>query len=208
MKKLLTLILFFMIVTVRKTCKHYKNQYPFYKKIEMEHNLTSSVFRNFNKFNDLILDCNQTYNITRYVEMFPKNSLIIDEQFQFKKIFNQNQIDQIVHIDIVNINGIDINSNSFILTTKRFKQKVSILLTLSTLNVYSNSTQIDLDKCDLATYNSKNNFFKYSYYILMANVNYPSKWCPYFFAYFDTFSFYFSSITNSFLIKNRLTFNP
>ena len=54
MKKLVTLILFFMIVTVRKTCKHYKNQYPFYKKIEMEHNLTSSVFRNFYKFNDVL----------------------------------------------------------------------------------------------------------------------------------------------------------
>ena len=120
MKRLGAFILFFvlkmMTLTNGDNCIDYKNEYPFLKLIEIKQfqtpyssYITNTVFRNFHDFNDLILDCNQTYNITRYVEMFPKRALIVDENFQFKKIFNQSQIDQIVHIDIINFNGIDIN---------------------------------------------------------------------------------------------------
>ena len=46
---------------------------------------TCSSISNFAHFNELILDCNQKYNITKCVAIWPKNPLIIDETFLLNK---------------------------------------------------------------------------------------------------------------------------
>ena len=198
------------LALTEKNCTDYKNQYdqnPYYtNRLNQKNNETFSLFSNFNEFNDLILECNQTYNITQYVIMNPKKSLIVDETFQLKKILNQTQINSIEYLDIGNVKGIDLNSKSFILDSNRFKQRIFLRILSSKFNVYFNSIKISSDKCDLATYNTSANFLKYYYSIAFKNVIYPSKWCPYFFRNFDLVKLGHYGITNSFLIKNRLIF--
>jgi hypothetical protein len=117
-------------ISLQYDCNEHTNEmkmYAYYEdRFDKNSNVTFSFFTNFNQFKDLILDCNETYNITNYVAVLPTRSLIINEDFEFKKIFNQNQIDSIVYLNIANINGIDLNSKSFILSSNRFKIKVNV----------------------------------------------------------------------------------
>lgn len=88
---------------------------------------TCSSISNFAHFNELILDCNQKYNITKCVAIWPKNPLIIDETFLLNKIFTQNQIDSISTLNIGNLKGVDINSKPFNLPSRRFKQRITFV---------------------------------------------------------------------------------
>jgi hypothetical protein len=169
-------------------------------------NLTWSFLKNFKKFTDLILDCNQTYNITKHVILWPKDSLVIDESVQLNKVFDESKIKSIAYLNIINFKGIDINSQSFLLDSSRFKLKLKINIYFSKLDIYSNSSLIEASKCDLATYNVSNNFFKHVYSISIQNVKYPKEWCPHFFHNFVLGHLFFFEIANSFLIKNRLNF--
>ena len=169
-------------------------------------NATWSIFTNFNAFDELILDCNQTYNITQYVSIWPKKQITIDRQFQFNKIFNQNQINSIAYLDLNHLKGIDLNSESFILKTNPFRQRTFLNIFFSRLNVYSSSKLIESENCNLATYNLSSNFAKHVFGMTIYSVYYPSKWCPYFFRDFDLVYLFFSDIINSFLIRNRLNF--
>ena len=216
MKKLISfLTLIFLksiLIKVKKTCNEYNKVYyeKHFDQSLLSRNVTISFFANFKELNDLILDCSQTYDISEYVSMLPKKSLLIDEKFQLKKIINQRKIDSISYFSIGNLNGIDLNSKSFILDSNRLKKKVDVNIYMSKLNIYQNSKLLDSSSCDLVTYNNNNNastnFLKYFFFIQFQNVNYPEKWCPYFFRNFDLVNLAFSSITNSFLIKNRLNF--
>ena len=51
---------------------------------------------------------------------------------------------------------------------KQFKEKRQLLL-------------IDSEKCDMTTYNTSNNFFQHDFSIQFETLEYPVKWCPYFF---------------------------
>ena len=164
---------------------------------------TCSSISNFAHFNDLILDCNQKYNITKCVAIWPKNPLIIDEKFLFNKIFTQNQIDSMSILNIGNIKGIDISSKPFNLPSRRFKQRINLCIFFSKLNVYSNSILIESNKCDLETFNMSNNFAQYIFSIGFQMVEYPKIWCPFFFLNFDLSRLHFFEITNNFLISNR-----
>ena len=166
-----------------------------------------SLLVDFKNFNELILDCNQTYNITPYVAMWPKYPLVIDENFRLDKVFNQTQINSIAILELDNLMGVDLNSRSFIFAPGKLIQKIIILkVSMSKFNIYSNSVLIENEKCDMVTYNTSLNFFKYFFKILLRNVEYPKVWCPYFFKDFHLAHLFLLDITNSFLIKNRLNF--
>jgi hypothetical protein len=169
-------------------------------------NETFSFLVNFQEFNDLLLHCNQTYNITKYVSMWPKKPLIIDENVVLKKLFNQSQIDTLEFLEIGNIKGIDLNSKSFILTGNRFKQIAFLNVFHSNLDTYSNLNLINSDDCNLEKYNKTIDFFKMFTEIRVHHSRYPQKWCPYFFRDFDITDLVLKDIKNSFLSKNRLNF--
>jgi hypothetical protein len=187
-------------------CSVTSDKYLYYRKLES--NLTMSFLVNFNDFNDLILDCNQTYNITEYLAIWPKKALIVDENFQFSKIFNKNKMNSVKTLHLSNLNGIDINSKPFIpIENRRTSNQAKILkIFYSTLNIHSNLLPIDEEKCDSANYNTTTNFAQYFFSISFKNVNYPRRWCPLFFKDFDLAQLVLDDITNSFLIKNRLNF--
>ena len=73
-------------------CEYGVYTYFYFYQSENQKNLTWSTLANFNTFQDLILDCNQTYNITEYLVMWPKRPLLLDESFKFERIFPQNNI--------------------------------------------------------------------------------------------------------------------
>ena len=119
MVKTVFFILFVHFEVILKTkgenCNEHKSVYSYYeKRADQGHfssNVTLSFFLNFQEFNDLILDCHQTYNITNHVVMNPKQPLIVDENFNLKKIINQTQINSIEYLKIGNLKGFDLNSN-------------------------------------------------------------------------------------------------
>ena len=74
----------------------------YFSYISHEENLTWSFFKNFKKFNDLILDCNQTYNITKHVILWPKDSLVIDESVRLNQIFDESKVKSIAYLNIIN----------------------------------------------------------------------------------------------------------
>jgi len=195
------------VLTEEETCNQHKNENSYFeRRQDQASNLTISFFVNFKDFNDLILDCNQTYNITQSVFMRPQNSLIINENFHLKKIFNQSQIESIEYLSIGNLKGFDLNSKPFILDSNRLEQSINFYMFMSKMNIYFNSIQIDYKKCDSLTYNTSISFLQSFYSIRLENVFYPIKWCPHFFRDFNLFYLTFSGVTNNFLIKNRLNF--
>jgi len=154
------------LIAIEEYCNSQENGDAYHEKhMDPATNKTFSLFSNFNEFNDLPLECNQTYDISDYLVMIPKRPIIIDETFQFKKIFNQSQIDSINSLYIANLKGVDLNSKSFILDSNRFKQRVNLNIFASRMDVYVNSSLIDSEICDLTTYNQIFNFFKYINYM-------------------------------------------
>jgi hypothetical protein len=189
-------------------CEYGFYPYFFFYQSENQENLTWSTLANFNTFQDLILDCNLTYNITEYLVMWPKHRLLLDESFKFERIFLQNKIDSLSVIDLGNLKGIDLNSKPFILKSKRYRQRTILDIHMSMLNIYSNSTLLDSNRCNRDVFSRQlTNFAQYVFAIKIQNSFYPSMWCPYFFNNFDLTDFVLLDIKNSFLIKNRLKFN-
>jgi hypothetical protein len=208
-----TLIFLALLITIKKLigellseCENESKKYLSNNKRSDEENLTFSFMVNFKEFNDLILKCNQTYNITKYVSMWPKKPLILDKNIVLKKIFNQSRIDSIEIFEIGNIKGIDLNSRPFILARNRFKQVTFLHIFHSNLDTYSNSVLINSDECSLEKYNRTIHFIKFMYGIRFHQSRYPQKWCPYFFKDFDAVNLVLKEIKNSFLSKNRLNF--
>jgi hypothetical protein len=204
------IIISILITTLKpisnSTCQNTSSKYIRHDKDFNNENMTWSLIDNFENFNDLILDCNQTYNITKYVYMLPKQTQILDKTFEFNRIFDRNQLKQVKLLIIGNLKGIDLVTKPFV--QSRFQQITTAYIFLSKLDTYSNSVLIDSNKCDPETYysNTSTNFARYFYGITIYDVYYPQKWCPYFFQNFDVVNLALFDIKNSFLIKNRLNF--
>jgi hypothetical protein len=208
-----TLIVLGLLATIEKAngepllaCENESNRFLSQNKRSLDENVTFSFLVNFKKFHDLILKCNQTYNITEYVSMWPKAPLIVDKRFVLKKIFNQSRIDAMKIFEIGNIKGIDLNSRPFIQVKNRFKQIAFLHIFHSNLDTYSNATLIKSDDCNLENYNRSISFIRFMYGIRIHQSRYPQKWCPYFFTGFDAVNLVLKEIKNSFLSKNRLNF--
>ena len=118
----LTVLFFFSnwkLVEVRceEICNQTRNEstkYSYFENRLVQDDGIWSFFTNFKEFNNLLLDCNQTYDISQYVVMWPKYHLIIDESFQVRKILKQSQLESIAFLSIGNLKGIDLNSKPFI----------------------------------------------------------------------------------------------
>ena len=76
----LVILLFLLNLIVISIEQHLQNLYKsqwkhnsYYEdRFDKNSNVTFSFFANFKEFKDLILDCNQTYNITNYVTILSK----------------------------------------------------------------------------------------------------------------------------------------
>ena len=99
----------------------------------------ASYFSNFARFNDILLECNKTYNTSKYVEFLPKNKLIIDKSFQMMKLVDVFHYKKIRYIVMTNTKGFDLNYNQvFGQSGKEPIQFPKIFLTMSIFNTYVN----------------------------------------------------------------------
>jgi hypothetical protein len=212
LKKIITLVYVLILISIkqislRAACQHELSEYIFQEKDFDNENITWTIINYFEDFNDITIECNQTYNFTEYVTLWPRKPLILDKSFKLNKLMDENQVKSINYFFIGNLKGIDLNSKPFIRPKNRFQQKTAAYLFFSKLDAYSNSLLIDSDKCDLETYNTTSNYLQYFYGITIYDVYYPKKWCPYFFKNFDLAYIVFFDIKNSFLMKNRVNFH-
>ena len=114
-------------------CKNVMEKY-FFKRIEpyTNRNRTLSYFHNFEQFQDLAIDCNQTYDTTSFVEFRPKKKILIDENFLSKKIFSPSNLLKLDTLVFYNMKGIDLNS----MVIKRLLR--TFILIYSEMNIFSN----------------------------------------------------------------------
>jgi len=205
---LILLIIISLINANSDEClKEQSKHITYYINRRAKENFTHTALVNFDQFNDLIiLGCNKSYSITKYLSVWPSKQIVIDRSFQLNKIINQSQLNLIENLYLRNLKGIDLNSQSFILDINRLRQPVIVDIFYSTLNVYSDSKRVE--KCDAETYNltSTTTFAQYFFGIRIYNSLYPRVWCPYFFKNFDLGHLILQDITNSFLFQNRLNF--
>jgi hypothetical protein len=72
----------------------------------------ASPFAIFKNFNEIYLKCDQTYNFTYFSAIIfsPKNYILLDDQFNLRKIIRDNQTDnKLVMLTFSYIIGFDIN---------------------------------------------------------------------------------------------------
>ena len=162
-----------------------------------------SIFSNFEYFEQLILECNQTYhNITPDVVFFPNKEMIIDNSFDLRKILDNVELNSIKLFYIRQIKGVDLNS-----MIVKLRQPTLLYIYLSKLNIYSNHKLTVTKDCNSNVYTNKTNTFLNSFEkVFFTNTMYPSEWCPFFFLNSNLVQIIFRDITNSFINKNRLRF--
>ena len=113
-------ILFFiyMIRTIG-TCRQNSFEHHQTKRISNDKNLYT-IFFNFDHFNQLILECNQTYqNVTPHLAFVPNKEITIDASFNLRNILSNKELNSIDMVYVRHINGIDLNSNALSFDTNR-----------------------------------------------------------------------------------------
>lgn len=167
-----------------------------YKKDKYFHKAENyDMFKNFHKFEDLILGCNQTYNNSNFIIFFPHNPIIIDESLALNEIIINKAYAYVICMN--GFKGIDMNTARFYLNQAEF------YFAFSTLNLYSNNQLINKMDCNAPTFYNTTSFFKNFFVLTFIYFKYNEPLCPYLFkdAYLQTV--YFSQITNSLLNYNH-----
>jgi hypothetical protein len=167
-------------------------------------NIHRTLFSRFHSFDQLKSNCSY-FNITSFVEFIPKQRLILDNSFSLKQLFTPEQVASLEFLQFLNLKGFDIEANA---STERneMRKYTNLLIYSSKFEFYSNNNLVDTNKCDLKTYNNTAHFLNLFDNIKLVNTMYPHTLCSHIFKYSRVRTLIFSSISNSFLLKNRLHF--
>ena len=165
-----------------------------------------SSFSNFNNFDDLMrVNCNQTYNTTKHVHFEPRTKMIIDKTYEFPRLIDTAHLFSIKQVFITNIKGFDVNSHAFFNNSLSLSNaNVKLYLIFSKFDVFSEGNLVKT--CDEQTFTNRKHFLSTFNTIFFNHVIYPVSICPLVFRSSYLSSFFFTKITNSFLIRNRLLF--
>ena len=166
-----------------------------------------SLFSQFTNFSQLLLDCNQTYNMSRIVDFLPRHRLVVDKSLQLGKLLNVRHLISMEFVEIINTNGFDLNYHE-VFDLRHAPIGIAFLyVTMSSLDIYLNG--ILTRDCDSATYADRHSLLATAGMIYFRQNIYPASMCPYVFTNASTSQLIFSDITNTLLVKNRLSFaNP
>ena len=166
-----------------------------------------SLFSQFTNFSQLLLDCNQTYNTSRIVDFLPRHRLVVDKSLQLGKLINVRHLFSMKFVEIINTNGFDLNYHQ-VFGQRHTPIRIAFLyVTMSSLDIYLDG--ILTRDCDSATYADRYSLLTTADMIYFRQNIYPPTICPYVFVNASTSQLIFSDITDSLLVKNRLSFvNP
>jgi len=143
------------------------------------------------------MNCNKTYNVqTAVVQFRPSGKLLIDKTFSLTKLISSINLYQLHTLVMFNAKGIDLNSRVIQSSNLR-----NLALVYSLFSVYSNSTQVN--EC---SFKGDRNFISSFKTIYLRQTVYPKSICPLIFYQSSLEFVYFTDITNSLLVKNRLKF--
>ena len=164
-----------------------------------------SLFSHFNTFSELLLDCNQTYEITEYVKFLPNKPILIDDSFALEKLLSPTKISSIQLLQLASIVGIDLQYKSVFRQPDKLKP-MNLNIFFSKLDIYSNGQLINKTQCNLVTFNNLNNFFTPFLGVLFKKVAYPKSFCPLIFINTHVIKIRFGDISSTFIDHNRLKF--
>ncbi len=164
-----------------------------------------TIFSRFHSFDQLKSNCSYD-NITNFVEFLPKQRLILDNSFSLKQMFTPKQIASIEYLQFLNLKGFELQQNASLKRSEMAKY-TNLLIYSSKFEFYSNNNLLDSNECDLKTYNNSAHFLNLFDTIKLVNTMYPHRLCSYLFKFSSIRTLIFSSVSNSFLLKNRLHFN-
>jgi hypothetical protein len=166
-----------------------------------------SLFSNFNKFSDILSDCNQIYETSDIVEFLPSRPILIDDSFKIEKVLNVSQILAVHAFTLVNIKGVDIQKRAFFHQSQIKFYDISLNLHFCNFEIYQNGSVVSESECNLSVYNNLDSFLKPFLFIYFSKVMYPEKLCPLIFRKSFAAELHFADINNAFLIKNQLKFS-
>ena len=154
------------------------------------------LFKNFNSFTELKLDCSQKYNTTGFVVFNSNYPIIIDQTLNLNDIL----ADQSTRaITMIYFKGIDINAVSYEYLIYQF------YLLFSKLVFYNNNTLIDKNNCNYETFkNVKYSLFS-NFYSIFFYASYELPLCSYVFQNTNLDYVFFTDISNSLINKNILS---
>ena len=168
-------------------------------------NVDICIFSHFTKFTDLILACNQTYYTTKQIRFVPEHRLLVDKTIQLTKLMDARHLNNIDFLAFINIKGFDLNYHEFSSNYRSTPVQFSKLyVSYSEFGIYlhGNLTR----GCDLQTYTHIYTLMFATKSLYLCQVIYPPSICPLVFTNSSISSLFFNDITNSLLVKNRLTF--
>ena len=161
---------------------------------------------NFNKFQDLFLDCKEVYNMSWYVYFMPNKRILIDQSLIWEKIFDKKSLKSIKNLFMNNFKGFDMNAKPITFQNTTFVS-INIMYAFSNLDFYMNNTLIKKSECRKDFFNLKEKSFFYSFnYVSFIYTKYQEELCPFFFHGSFAYEIYFTDVTNSYLSRNLLNF--
>jgi hypothetical protein len=182
------------------TCLNDEKKYFFtFKPISNDYNVNFSIFKNFNSFEDLRLNCEKSYEVEGLIEFIPKNEIMIDKSFEIFPELIVSSIDkQSLALIFHTIKGFE---NNFYIKNP-FSNGLRIAF--SKFDFYLNSTLIGEEDCDKLI--GAQSFFKNFKILIIDDSKYPNFICPTIFKTTRIKDLSLYSISNSLIIKNRLNF--
>ena len=111
-----------------------------------ENEQNSLVISNFDKFQDLYLDCKEAYNMSLFVFLMPNKPILIDQSLIWEKIFDQKSLKYLNNLYLNNFNGFDMNAKPVSFQNTLFGN-VFIMYAFSRLDFYTNNTLIKKSDC-------------------------------------------------------------
>ena len=164
------------------------------------------VISNFNKFQDLFLECKEVYNIYSFAFFMPNKPILIDQSLKWEKIFDKKSFKSLNNLFMNNFKGFDMNAKPIGFQNTLIVNRY-LLYAFSSLDFYINNTLIQKSDCKIELFDSNEKKIFYSFtWISFIYTKYQEEICPFVFQNSFLDQIYFTDITNSFLSRNLLNF--
>ena len=120
------------------------------------------VISNFDRFQDLILDCKEKFNISWYVNFLPNKPILIVKALKWEKIFDKKSLKSIKNLYMSNFKGFDMSTKAVSFQNTTFAS-INFMYAFSNLDFYMNNTLIEKSDCRREFFNFSQKTFFYSF---------------------------------------------
>jgi hypothetical protein len=165
-----------------------------------EHGIIN-IINDFQRFDELQLGCNKTYNISENIMFSPNKPIVLDKSFNLKEIFLNEEFIKVQFVQFIHLKGIDIDVNKI-----DFFFQSSIEISFSKLDFYNNTKIINKQDCKINLFKNLHSIFSEFTYVILVYDKFPEFLCPYVFMNSSLYKIGIFDVSNSYLNKNRINF--